>query len=86
MNRKPRYYWSYEKCKEISLKYKTRKELINSDDRSCYDKIVNKKWYELLEHMKYIENGFYIIYVYEFSDNYAYVGITRNRKKKKIIK
>jgi predicted GIY-YIG superfamily endonuclease len=43
-------YWTYERCKETALKYKTRTEL-KSDYMGCYIRINREKWSELFEHM-----------------------------------
>lgn len=47
---KHRGYWTYEKCKEESLKYESRKEL-RIKNKGVYYAIKNNKWWELLEHM-----------------------------------
>lgn len=76
--RKPRFYWNYEKCKEEALKYKTRKELQINNQR-VYDVIWKNKWEELFSHMVILGNKYKrLIYVYEFSDNTCYIGLTFN--------
>ena len=54
---KPKNYWTYEKCVEESLKYKTKKELKNNSI-GCYNKIIKNKWGEIMfNHMKPIGNS-----------------------------
>ena len=75
---KPKGYWTYEKCKDISLSCKTKSEL-RKKYNSVYQKIIKNKWIELTYHMKNIGNKCKrLIYVYEFADNHCYVGLTSN--------
>lgn len=88
---KPHGYWTIDKCREIALKYDTKKEfLIN--DKTAYKMAHKKKWIdEICVHMKICGNYYNkCVYVYEFPDNHAYVGIAynldvrkRNRKSNK---
>ncbi len=68
-------YWTYERCKEEALKYKTRGEFSN---RTAYGKIKRNGWNELLSHMKRrMTLKQRVIYSYEFpQNNYVYVGLT----------
>lgn len=72
-------YWSKEKCHEEALKYETRSQFyINS--KGAYLKASRNKWLnDICSHMQ-IQGSLYkrLIYVYEFSDNYAYIGLTFN--------
>jgi predicted GIY-YIG superfamily endonuclease len=52
MSRKPRGYWTYEKCKEEVDKYKTVKEFRSS---KAYQIILRNKWGELLDTLDYIQ-------------------------------
>lgn len=74
---KPKGYWTYERCKDIVSKYKTKKELY-TNDRSVYVKITKMKWFELIENLEISSNNLLkrYVYVYEFSDNRCYVGLT----------
>lgn len=75
-NHKPRNFWTYEKCKIEALKFKYKKDL-KKEYPVVYRKININKWYELVEHM--IPLGDMVkrmIYVYEFSDDNVYVGLT----------
>ena len=80
---KPKNYWTYEKCVEESLKYKTKKELKNNSI-GCYNKIIKNKWGEIMfNHMKPIGNSNKrIIYSYEFPNKNVYIGLTYNVKKR----
>ena len=76
--RRPNGYWNYEKCKEVALKYSTRKELAKKGG-TCLRKIRSQGWYELLSHMKKLGNSYNrYIYVFEFDDKHAYIGLTWN--------
>lgn len=85
MNRK----WTIEMCQEEAFKYKTRKEFeLNS--KSAYYAAMRHNWLNAVcLHMNRVGNRmFRCIYVYEFSDNHAYVGISydinkRNESRKK---
>jgi len=77
--KKPRDYWTKEECHKESLKYSTRSEF-NRESVSAYSKAWEKNWLDdICNHMKYCGNKFKrCIYVYEFSDKHAYVGLTFN--------
>jgi predicted GIY-YIG superfamily endonuclease len=75
---KPNGYWTYERCKEEALKYNYRSEM---DKKNCtvYRTILKNKWTELFSHMERLGNKrMRLIYVYEFNDNYCYIGLTCN--------
>jgi hypothetical protein len=83
---KPRGYWTKEKCHEYALKYKTKKEFKNSYP---YRIALKNKWIDdICGHMIVMGNKTKrCIYVYEFDDNSAYIGLTFNvnyRKKEHI--
>lgn len=72
-------YWTYEKCKMESLKFNSRIEM--RENTSAYYAICKNKWFDLFEHMVNNSNTRKrLIYVYEFSDNCCYVGLTGNIK------
>ena len=80
---KYRGYWTKERCKREALKYETKKEF-REKNISVYNKINKNKWFEFYSHMKNSKNDSRrCIYVYEFSNNYAYVGLTNNIKRRK---
>ena len=84
MKKKPKGNWTYEKCKEEALKYKYRTEF---DMNNCcaYRRVLKNKWLELFDHMERIGNKVKrLIYVYEFSDNSCYVGLTGNINRRHI--
>lgn len=78
---KPRGYWTYEKCSDVVKKYKTKRDLYTKD-KSAYVKITKMKWFDLLENLEVSTNDILkrLIYVYEFSDNSCYIGLTYNIK------
>lgn len=82
---KPKGYWTYEKCKEIALKYKSRSEFSKSkNDCTAYSVICQNKWYELLNHIKRkMTLKKRHIYAYEFpQSNVAYIGLTCDIKRR----
>jgi len=75
---KPSGYWTYERCKVEALKYNTNYEF-SKNSPTAYRKINNNNWLELKSHIEIIGDKFKrMIYVYEFEDNYAYIGLTCN--------
>ena len=75
-----RKYWTYDKCKEVSLKCESKIELEKLYG-SAYNSIHKNKWFGLFSHFKVIGNKYKrLIYVYEFSDNHCYIGLTGNMK------
>ena len=74
---KPDGYWTKEKCQEEALKYKTRSDYSKN---SSYQQSISRGWLdEICTHMKVIGDKYKrCIYVYEFSDRSAYVGLTYN--------
>jgi len=74
---KKRDYWTKENCQEESLKYNTRTDFrINS--YSAYKKSLDNNWLDdICSHMKVVGNLYKrCIYVFEFSDKNAYIGLT----------
>jgi len=78
-NHKHSRYWTFKKCKEEALKYNNKKSF-NEKSASCYVIALRNGWMdEISSHMKIVGNRYNkCIYVYEFSDNHAYVGLTYN--------
>lgn len=81
---KPSGYWTYERCKEEALKYKTMVELAENCV-SAYNKIQKNRWKnELCSHIEYGANLFKrMVYAYIFSDNHCYIGLTCNKEDRK---
>jgi predicted GIY-YIG superfamily endonuclease len=81
---KPSGYWTYERCKEEALKYNTMVELAENCV-SAYNKIQKNRWKnELCSHIEYGANLFKrMVYVYIFSDNHCYIGLTCNKEDRK---
>ena len=85
MGRKPYGYWTYERCKEVALKYKSRSEFSKSkNDCTAYHTIHANEWFELLNHMKRkMTLKKRHIYVYEFSQSkVAYIGLSCQIKRR----
>jgi hypothetical protein len=80
---KPRGYWTKEKCHTEALKYKTRKEFVENA-KSAYTSAYKNDWIkDICSHMEYHGTRFIrCVYVYEFVDNYVYVGLTYNTKRR----
>ena len=85
--KKPSKYWTKEKCKEEALKYKSKtdfKKYSLGAFSSAYKK--HKCLDEICSHMPNVGNKYKrCIYVYEFSDNFAYIGLTFNLEQRKVI-
>jgi hypothetical protein len=83
---KPKGYWDYEKCEEITKNYSVLMDFEN-DYRTLAGIIRRNKWNNLLNHMKrQINNKERFIYVCEFNDTnpkFAYVGLTCQIEKRK---
>jgi predicted GIY-YIG superfamily endonuclease len=79
-----RHKWTYEECKEEALKYTSRKEL-RENCSSVYYIIWKNKWSQLFSHMELLGNRLKrLIYVYEFTNNTCYIGLTGNIKKRQL--
>jgi len=76
-------YWTKERCQEVALKCDTRNEFCEQH-KGAYLHAWRKDWLdELCSHMKSIGNlRKRLVYSYEFSDNYVYVGLTCNDKRR----
>lgn len=82
-NRKPNGYWSYNKCKEEALKYKTKNEFRYQSNSAYQIAKRNKFLDKICSHMIPLGNRNYkTIYSYEFSDNHVYVGLTYDINKR----
>lgn len=82
MSKKPNGYWTYERCREVCLKY-DKKSTLQKECSSVYNSIYNNKWFDLYNHM-FIQGNKYkrLVYVFEFNDNSCYVGLTGNIKRR----
>ncbi len=70
--------WTYDECKEAALQF-TKKNELRKNYGGAYQAIRDNKWYELFDHMSIIGNKYNrLVYVYEFKDNYCYIGLTCN--------
>jgi len=78
---KPNGYWTYERCKEIVSKYKTKKEF-RDNNYGCYQRIRHNKWYDLVDHLTAdasLKDRY--IYSFEFLEyNSVYVGLSWDYK------
>ncbi len=81
--RKPRGYWSLDRCIKESLKYDNRTDF-NKNNKSAYMSSYKNGWLdEVCSHMKPKGNIYKrCIYSYEFSDKSVYVGLTYNIEKR----
>lgn len=79
MKRERVFRYSEEELAEIASRYKTLKEFIKKENSVYY--AIKKRGLEkeLCEHMKRVGNRYRRkIYVFTFSDNYAYVGLAKD--------
>lgn len=85
---KPSGYWTEERLAEEALKYNTKTDLIRANE-SAYQAIraYNKKnpgfLNKVCSHMKVLGSKFFrFVYVFEFEDKSAYIGLTYNVKRR----
>jgi hypothetical protein len=77
-------FWDKEKCIEEAKKYNSRAEYSKKNGASYQYALKNNIIEEVCVHMEIYGNLYKrLIYVYEFSDNHAYVGLTYNENKRK---
>jgi len=76
--------WTFEKCKEKALKYNIKSEF-RKNYEGAYDAAFRNDWLnEICSHMILMGNkNKRLIYAFEFSDNYVYIGLTFNSEKRK---
>jgi hypothetical protein len=76
-------HWTKEKCQTEAIKYEIRIDFIKNS-RAAYSAAYRHDWLnEICSHMKKMGNKlFRCIYVYEFPDNSAYIGLTYNLNKR----
>ena len=81
--KKPNKYWDFETCKEEALKYSSKSEFIKNCN-GAYNKAWSNDWLgDICSHMIPLGNKYYrLVYVYEFSDNHVYIGLTGNTNKR----
>jgi len=80
---KSRGYWTYEKCQDEALKYETKKDFdINSP--SAHSAAYERGWLDsICSHMLKLGSLYKrCVYVWEFEDHSAYIGITYNYNKR----
>ncbi len=74
--------YTYEKCQEISKQYRNKKDFY-TNDKNAYNAIIKHKWHELLSHFEKMGSKYKrCVYIYKFSDNIVYIGLTFNLKKR----
>ena len=72
-------YWDYNKCKTEALKYKNRTEFQKFSKGAYSFAKRNNFISEICKHMiKIGSKEFRCVYVFEFENNFAYVGLTYN--------
>lgn len=83
--RKHQGYWTKERCAEEALKYINKTEF-NVNSKSAYLSAYKNKWLDdITKHMEILGTKYdRCVYVYEFNDNHAYIGITYNMNKRQI--
>ena len=78
--KKPNKYWTYEKCKEEAIKFKTRSDFRDKSSGAYYASLKNNWIEDICVHMtKFGNRRLRCIYSYEFiEDKSVYVGLTYN--------
>jgi len=72
-------YWNYDKCKNEALKYDHRNDFQKNSKGAYAFANKNKLLNDICSHMIKIGNReFRCIYVFEFENNIAYIGLTYN--------
>jgi predicted GIY-YIG superfamily endonuclease len=81
LKKKQNNYWTFNLCQLEAKKYKTRTEFFKTS-RSAYKSALKNNWLDdITKHMEILGSQFLRYnYVYEFSDNTVYIGITYNIK------
>ena len=75
--------WDKKKIHDIALKYKHRSEFEKNDQNAYNAALRMGIMDDVTQHMELLGNRYNrMIYVYEFPDNYFYVGLTYNQKKR----
>lgn len=76
-------YWTKDKCIKQANKYNTKKEFLSNSPVAYTISNKNKWLNDICKHMTTLGNLYKrCIYVYEFSNNYAYIGLTFNIQKR----
>ena len=85
MNKKPpNYKWDKESCLEVAKKFKYRIEFKKSYPSAYSSARINGWLNDMCVHMTPKGNkNKRLIYIYKFSDNYVYVGLTGNPERRK---
>ncbi len=75
--RKPKGYWSKERCEELALKYNSRSEF-ERNEIIAYNSARRNGWLkDICNHMSYLGNRVKrFVYMYTFPDDAIYIGIT----------
>jgi hypothetical protein len=77
--------WDKDKLHKEALKYKSRTEFEQNNEKAYSAALRFKIMDEITTHMKPLGHKYKrLIYVYEFSDNHFYVGLTFNEKKRNL--
>ena len=75
--------WNFDKCQTEALKYITRSDFNKGSGGAYMYASKNKILDKICSHMQVLGNEYMrMIYAYEFTDGYAYVGLTYNEKKR----
>jgi predicted GIY-YIG superfamily endonuclease len=79
------HYWTKEEVEKEANKYNNRYDFVKNSNLA-YQAATHNGWYnDVTKHMKYLGNLYKrLVYVYEFTDNTAYIGLTLNEEKRNI--
>ena len=79
LKNKPKNFWTKENCTSEALKFNNRSDFAKGRGHGYQTALINGWLDEICSHMIVVGNyRKRCIYVYEFNDNYAYVGLTYN--------
>lgn len=75
--RSPKGYWTKQKCQQVALKYNSRMKF-KLNEGGAYNVALKNKWLDdISSHMMLFRTVNYFVYLFEFSDNSVYVGLTQ---------
>ena len=76
-------YWNEKSCSKEAKKYNTKIEFLRGSSGAYMYASKNNILDKICRHMQVLGNEYKrMIYAYEFSDGYAYIGLTYNEKKR----
>jgi predicted GIY-YIG superfamily endonuclease len=82
---KPAGYWTKKRCQEEAAKYQIKNDFRNGSSKAYMASHRNKWINDVCKHMEIQGNHFFVfVYVFEFTNNAAYIGLTYNIKEREL--